>query len=1156
MPQATFRIVLALAAAAVMAGGTSESQKPSHPASVSGSKIRHVIIIMQENRSFDSYFGTFPGADGIPMKNGEPTACIPDPARGVCIRPYHDPFDENGGGPHGAASATGDVNSGAMNGFLLVAEQGATCQNPLDPACAGTVDVLGYHDGNDIVNYWTYAKNFVLQDRMFEPNASWSLPEHLFMVSEWSADCTQRNDPLSCGNALQSPGLTPDVTHTDVLPIYAWTDLTYLMHNNGVSWGYYIVEGAEPDCRHDEDEVCPPIPQNAQTPGIWNPLPYFDTVQNDGQLGNIQPVVNFLRQAQAGTLPAVSWVVPSREVSEHPPGLVTAGQSYVTALINAVMSGPNWNDCAIFLAWDDWGGFYDHVPPVQVDENGYGLRVPGLVISPYARKGYIDHQTLSFDAYAKFIEDIFLGGQRLDPATDGRPDPRPDVRENAKQLGDLMADFDFTQSPRPPLILPVNPSTALISNTSQPEKMSIWIDVPRPQSGPFLGAATFAGWALDNANLITNVKIAVDGVAVGPGDYGMMRSDVCAVFPAQVACPNVGWSGTIDTTMLANGPHNLEITAISASGQQSKANTSFTVANWASAAANPTHMSIDRPSAGSNEFSGLAGFGGWAIDDLTAITQVSIAIDGLPYGAALYGANRADVCSVFPGRAGCPNVGWNSMVDTTMLADGAHTLSVTTTSSGGLHSTSTAPFKVSNLTSQNPIHLSIDRPNVQSSAFSGEAGFGGWAIDDNSAITKLSISIDGLTVGSAGYGVNRPDVCAAFPGRAGCPNVGWAFNLDTTLLPNGVHTLNVTATSADGQRATASNPFSVSNSLAGNPTRIFIDRPNAENSVLIGTAGFTGWAINDNAAISTVSISIDGVLYGNATYGVNRPDVCGVFPARPGCPNVGWTFLVDTTQLADGAHTLAVDAVANNGQHVATSSSFTVANWTTANPMKISIDTPSAQAGSLSGVTAAAGWAIDDLAPISNVLLAVDGLSLGNAVYGGNRPDVCDVFTGRANCPNVGWNFAVDTTLFADGPHTLDVTATSAGGQNTTTSAAFRVANLTGSNPLRIDIDSPSAQNTLLSGTAALGGWATDTRAAITSVVVSVDRVFVGTAVYGASRPDVCAVYTNAISCPNVGWNYLLDTTSISNGPHTLDVMVSTADGKHAAENTSFSISN
>jgi phospholipase C len=131
-------------------------------------------------------------------------------------------------------------------------------------------------------------------------------------------------------------------------------------------------------------------------------------------------------------------------------------------LINAIMRGPDWKSTAIFLAWDDWGGFYDNVTPPRIDQNGYGLRVPGLVISPYAKRGYIDHQTLSFDAYLKFIEDDFLGGQRLDPRTDGRPDPRPDVREDAPELGNLVKDFDFNQQPRPPLFLPIHPQTDMI----------------------------------------------------------------------------------------------------------------------------------------------------------------------------------------------------------------------------------------------------------------------------------------------------------------------------------------------------------------------------------------------------------------------------------------------------------------------------------------------------------------------------------------------------------------------------------------------------------------------------------------------------------------------------------------------------------------------
>jgi phospholipase C len=464
-------VVVAAAVLLATACSTAPAPPTPSPPNTGIHRIKHVIVILQENRSFDSYFGTFPGADGIPMRNGIPTVCVPNPRTGACERPYVDHADVNGGGPHGAASATADIDSGKMDGFIAQAVDAKKgCADPTNPACSSSAvsDVVGYHTQSDIPNYWTYAKDFVLQDHMFEPNASWSLPAHLFLVSEWSAHCTQHNNPGSCSNALQSPGSPPNTnpiptgaSPTPSGPIYAWTDLTYLLHLHHVSWGYYVVPGSEPDCENDSSVSCAPVKQNSKTPGIWNPLPFFDTVRNDGQLGNIQSSDSFYAQAKAGTLPAVSWVIPSGEVSEHPPAPVSFGQSYVTSLVNAVMSSPDWSSSAIFLSWDDWGGFYDHVIPPSVDLNGYGLRVPGIVISPYARQGYIDHQILSFDAYDKFIEDDFLGGQRIDPLSDGRPDPRPDVRENASILGDLVQDFNFAQTPRAPVPLPVRPLTTL-----------------------------------------------------------------------------------------------------------------------------------------------------------------------------------------------------------------------------------------------------------------------------------------------------------------------------------------------------------------------------------------------------------------------------------------------------------------------------------------------------------------------------------------------------------------------------------------------------------------------------------------------------------------------------------------------------------------------
>jgi phospholipase C len=421
-------------------------------------KIKHVVIIMQENRSFDNYFGTYPGALGIPMRHGVPTTCMPDPLRHRCVRPFHDPKDVDYGGPHEQMAFTTDYDNGRMDGFIRSRE---TCTNGLDPKdCIAllTLDMMGYHDQREIPNYWNYANKFVLQDHMFEPNASWSLPAHLYLVSEWSARCSLAGNPFSCNNDIEAPGIPTDIgpPHDSSPPIYAWTDLTYLLHRHNVSWAYYLKKGPEPDCENAQ-VFCQYQDQSPRTPGIWNPLPSFDTVKSDNQLGNIKDTSAFYTAARTGRLPSVSWVIPSGQVSEHPTASIKRGQAYVTSLINAIGRSPDWDSTAVFLAWDDWGGFYDNVRPPKIDQNGYGFRVPGLVISPYARRHFIDHQQLSFDAYAKFIEDDFLGGRRLNPKTDGRPDPRPTVRENAKGLGNLATDFNFAQKPRKPVILPQFP---------------------------------------------------------------------------------------------------------------------------------------------------------------------------------------------------------------------------------------------------------------------------------------------------------------------------------------------------------------------------------------------------------------------------------------------------------------------------------------------------------------------------------------------------------------------------------------------------------------------------------------------------------------------------------------------------------------------------
>ncbi len=345
-------------------------------------RIRHVVVIMQENRSFDHYFGTFPGADGIAMRASVPTECVPDPTSQGCDRPFVDHQDRNGGAAHSAAAAAHAIDGGRMDGFVAVAAAAkGRCTNPTDPNCgeeagAGATRVLAYHTGSDIPNYWTYAKDFVLQDHMFEPAASYSLPAHLYMVSAWSANCSVPSDPQSCRSDVVRNRPDPDIGRP-----YGWTDLTWLLNRAHISWAYFLDGGPRKPGRRAMGAL-----GGGGVPPIWNVLPKFSDVHQDAQLGNIQTLDAFSAAAKAGTLPAVSWIAPNFRDSEHPPARVSVGQSYVTRIVNQIMRSPDWNSTAIFLAWDDWGGFYDHVPPPRVDQLGYGIRVPAMVISPYARR--------------------------------------------------------------------------------------------------------------------------------------------------------------------------------------------------------------------------------------------------------------------------------------------------------------------------------------------------------------------------------------------------------------------------------------------------------------------------------------------------------------------------------------------------------------------------------------------------------------------------------------------------------------------------------------------------------------------------------------------------------------------------------------------------
>jgi N-acetylmuramoyl-L-alanine amidase len=251
----------------------------------------------------------------------------------------------------------------------------------------------------------------------------------------------------------------------------------------------------------------------------------------------------------------------------------------------------------------------------------------------------------------------------------------------------------------------------------------------------------------------------------------------------------------------------LEITLATHGGHRASVSTQFVVSN---ATTGPGRINFDSPGATANPYLGQALFSGWALNDNTAVSSLSVTIDGVPYGTATYGLPRADVCGVYPGRAGCPNVGWTFGLNTTLIADGTHTLAVTENNADGTFYTSSTPFVVANYSVSDPMRIFIESPTTAYGIY-GVIDISGWALDDDSQISSVKIAIDGVPVGTATYGLSRPDVCLAYPGRLGCPNVGWYFFYDTSLVPNGTHILSVTGITTLGQSSTNTEVFTIAN---------------------------------------------------------------------------------------------------------------------------------------------------------------------------------------------------------------------------------------------------------------------------------------------------------------------------------------------------------
>jgi phospholipase C len=376
--------------------------------------IQHLVILMQENHTFDNYFGTYPGANGIPLGTQMP-ADPNDPSAGY-ILPWHlGPEITLSDLSHSRATFDDQYNNGKMDGFVW-----ALNQRNQDGRLS-----MAYYDERDIPYYWNLADNYVLFDNFFSSAKDGSLVNHIFWI------------------AGQMPAVGKGETLTQKLAdVHTIFDK---LQAAGITWKFYV-QNYDPTITYRNQDVT----GNRASQIIWVPLLYFDRFIDDPTLSShIVDLSQYFIDLRNGTLPAVSYIVPSG-ASEHPPGSPVMGARFVKNLIQELMRSSSWDSSAFLLTYDDWGGWYDHVIPPQVDAYGYGLRVPALLISPYARQGIIDHTELDFTSFLKFIEENWGVA----------PLASRDANAN-----NFLSAFDFSQNPRPPVFLTMERQGSTVTAT-------------------------------------------------------------------------------------------------------------------------------------------------------------------------------------------------------------------------------------------------------------------------------------------------------------------------------------------------------------------------------------------------------------------------------------------------------------------------------------------------------------------------------------------------------------------------------------------------------------------------------------------------------------------------------------------------------------------
>lgn len=362
--------------------------------------IKHFVTLMQENHSFDNYFGTYPGADGVPddlcmpMDNEDPSS--------ECVEPFRIGDDPIVDLAHSDKIFDAQFNDGKMDGFISAFANGGAPGNPLS---------VGYYDDDDLPYYWNIADEYVLFDRMFSSARGGSVRNHMFWATGQAG--------------AKFDGIPPEGFELETI--------FDRLEEADISWKFYV-QNYDPTItfrdRGDGD-------RGSQI--VWVPLLNFPRYLDDPELfAHIVPLEEYFTDLEDDTLPAVSYIVPAGS-SEHPPGSIAAGEAFVRTLINSLMRSEAWDATAFTWTYDDWGGWYDHVPPPQVDDAGYGFRVPALLVSPYAKRGHVDNTELDFTSMLKFIQENW----------DVEPLATRDAAAN-----NFLSAFDFEAPPREAVILP------------------------------------------------------------------------------------------------------------------------------------------------------------------------------------------------------------------------------------------------------------------------------------------------------------------------------------------------------------------------------------------------------------------------------------------------------------------------------------------------------------------------------------------------------------------------------------------------------------------------------------------------------------------------------------------------------------------------------